>query len=82
MRSPEEFAAGHVPGAKNVPLPDLAGGGAAGLPDDKEAPVVTFCKVGERSLYGMLLLKAMGYHHVKNVAGGLRAWTEAGLPTE
>jgi rhodanese-related sulfurtransferase len=40
------------------------------------------CKVGERSLYGMLLLKAMGYHDVKSVSGGLQAWTAAGLPTE
>jgi cysteine synthase/rhodanese-related sulfurtransferase len=78
VRSPEEFAAGHAPHAKNVPLPDLATGGASGLPDDKDAPVVTMCKVGERSLYGMLLLKSMGYHDVKNVAGGL----QAGLPTE
>jgi len=82
VRSPEEYTSGHAPGAKNVPLPDLAAGAVTGLPDDKEAPVVTICKVGERSLYGMLLLKSMGYHDVKNVAGGLQAWTAAGLPTE
>jgi len=82
VRSPEEFAGGHAPGAKSVPLPDLVGGGATGLPDDKATPLVTICKVGERSLYGMLLLKAMGYHDVKSVRGGLQAWTAAGLPTE
>jgi cysteine synthase/rhodanese-related sulfurtransferase len=82
VRSPEEYAGGHAPGAKNVPLPDLVGGWATGLPDDKASPLVTICKVGERSLYGMLLLKAMGYHDVKSVRGGLQAWTAAGLPTE
>jgi cysteine synthase/rhodanese-related sulfurtransferase len=81
VRSPEEYANGHAPGAASVPLPDLVGGWAAGLPDDRATPIVTICKVGERSLYGMLLLKAMGYQHVKSVRGGLQAWTAAGLPT-
>jgi len=81
VRSPEEYGAGHAPGATNVPLADLTGGWATGLPEDKDASVVTICKVGERSLYGMLLLKSMGYHRVKNVRGGLQAWTAAGLPT-
>jgi cysteine synthase/rhodanese-related sulfurtransferase len=81
VRSPEEYVAGHAPGARNVPLADLAGGGATGLPEDKDAAVVTMCKVGERSLYGMLLLKSMGYQSVKNVRGGLEAWVAAGLPT-
>jgi cysteine synthase/rhodanese-related sulfurtransferase len=82
VRSADEFAAGHAPGAQNVPLADLAGGDATELPEDKEAPVVTMCKVGERSLYAMLILKAMGYQRVKNIRGGLKAWTDAGLPTE
>ena len=81
VRTPEEFAGGHAPGAVNVPLADLSSGGATGLPDDKDAAIVTMCKVGERSLYGMLILKAMGYHDVKNVKGGIQAWTAAGLPT-
>jgi cysteine synthase/rhodanese-related sulfurtransferase len=82
VRSPEEYASGHASGAASVPLPDLVGGWAAGLPEDKAAPIVTICKVGERSLYGMLLLKAMGYQRVKSVRGGLQAWTAAGLPED
>jgi cysteine synthase/rhodanese-related sulfurtransferase len=81
VRSPEEYGSGHVAHAKNVPLADLSGATAKELPDDKEAPIVTICKVGERSLYGMLVLKAMGYHQVKNVRGGIQAWIAAGLPT-
>lgn len=80
VRSPTEFAALHVPIAHNVPLPDLAAGYPVGLPDDKSAPVVTICKVGERSLYAMLLLKSLGYHQVRNVRGGLDAWVSSGLP--
>jgi cysteine synthase/rhodanese-related sulfurtransferase len=82
VRSPKEYEAGHAPGASNVPLADLSAGWATGLPEDKDKPVVTICKVGERSLYGMLILKAMGYRLVKNVRGGLDAWIAAGLPTE
>jgi hydroxyacylglutathione hydrolase len=70
-----------VPGAVNRPLPDIVGG-YADLPDDKDTPIVTFCKVGERSLHGLLLLKAMGHKHVRSVRGGWNAWTAAGLPTE
>ena len=70
-----------MPGAVNVPLPDIAGGYPVGLPEDHDTPILTVCKVGERSLHGMILLKAMGYHDVKNVKGGLKAWQAAGLPT-
>ncbi len=80
VRGRDEFAGGHVPGAINRPLPDIVGG-YADLPDDKDVPVVTFCKVGERSLHGLLLLKAMGHKNVRSVRGGWNAWTAAGLPT-
>ncbi len=81
VRSPEEYAEGHLPAAVNVPLGDLVGGWPSGLPEDHAAPIVTVCKVGERSLHGMVLLKSLGYQHVKSLRGGLNAWVEAGLPT-
>ncbi len=79
VRGRDEFAAGHVAGAVNIPLPDIVGGYAA-LPDDLSKPVITFCKVGERSLHGMLLLKSLGFKDVRSVKGGITAWQEAGLP--
>ncbi|MFO0611832.1 MAG: pyridoxal-phosphate dependent enzyme [Polyangiaceae bacterium] len=82
VRNPEEFAVEHPKGAVNVPLSDLAEGWATGFPEDKDAHILTSCKVGERSLLGMLLLKSLGYHKVQSVKGGLKAWQEAGLPTE
>jgi cysteine synthase/rhodanese-related sulfurtransferase len=82
VRTPEEFARGHAASATNVPLGDLSEGWATGLPDDKKAPLVTICQIGERSLYGMILLKSLGYQSVKNVRGGFDAWSAAGLPTE
>jgi rhodanese-related sulfurtransferase len=70
-----------IPASVKLPLPELSLGSTAGLPADPEAPVVTICAAGTRSLYALLLLKAQGYRDVKSVAGGMRAWVEAGLPT-
>ncbi len=80
VRSLEEFTKERAPGATNVPLPGIVGGYAA-LPEDLHAPVVTVCRVGQRSMYAMLLMKAMGYRDVVSVKGGMNAWAAAGLPT-
>jgi cysteine synthase/rhodanese-related sulfurtransferase len=82
VRSAEEYKGAHAKDAVNVPLPDIVAGYPSGLPEDKGAPIVTVCKVGERSLYGMLLLKSLGYQRVKSIRGGLDAWIAAGLPTQ
>jgi cysteine synthase/rhodanese-related sulfurtransferase len=82
VRSRDEYAAQRAASARSVPLTDLAEGWTTGLPEDKAEPIVTMCKVGERSLYGMLLLKSMGYRRVTSVRGGLQAWIAAGFPTE
>jgi S-sulfo-L-cysteine synthase (O-acetyl-L-serine-dependent) len=82
VRAPEEHAVERLANAINVPLPDLVGGYPSGLPEDHDTPILSVCKVGERSLYGLLLLKALGYHDVKSLRGGLKGWTELGYPTE
>jgi rhodanese-related sulfurtransferase len=82
VRAPEEHAIERLANAINVPLPDLVGGYPSGLPEDHDTPILSVCKVGERSLYGLLLLKALGYHDVKSLRGGLKGWTELGYPTE
>ncbi|MBI5610635.1 MAG: pyridoxal-phosphate dependent enzyme [Deltaproteobacteria bacterium] len=82
VRNPNEVKQQAVPGALNVPLGDLTQGPALDLPEDLDAPLITFCAKGKRSVYGMLLLKAQGYRNVKSVYGGMGAWVEAGLPTK
>lgn len=81
VRTLDEYVKLHPQGALSSPLAELAAGQRPLLPEDREAPIVTVCKIGERSLVGMLLLKAAGYQHVQSVRGGLDAWVEAGLPT-
>jgi rhodanese-related sulfurtransferase len=76
-----EFAAGHVAGARNVPLGELAGG-AKGLPSNKKLPLVVVCASGVRSAKAVGELKKMGYENAQSLAGGLKAWREANLPIE
>lgn len=73
-----EFAAGHVAGAKSLPLSDLAGG--KGLPSNKALPLVVVCATGQRAAKAATQLKAMGYTNAQPLAGGLKAWREANLP--
>lgn len=80
VRNPDEIARTHAVGSLPLPLPDLSSGSTVGLPDDLDAPLVTICAAGTRSLYALLLLKARGYRNVKSVAGGMNAWLSAGLP--
>jgi cysteine synthase/rhodanese-related sulfurtransferase len=80
VRTPAEFQSGRIAESENVPLADLVAGPAKGLPEDRTTPIVTVCAIGKRSLSALLLLKAQGYERVKNVRGGLQAWTAAGQP--
>src|SRR3990172_6990304 len=72
VRSPEEFAAGHVDGAVNIPLDALAAR-APELPRD--ALVVTVCaKGGGRSEQAADQLRARGFTAVRFLRGGTEAW--------
>lgn len=82
VRNPDEVERVRIGRATNVPLPELSQGRTEGLPKDLNAPVVTICAAGTRSLYALLILKAKGYTNVKSVDGGMSAWVSAGLPAE
>ncbi len=70
VRSPMEFAAGHIHGARLVPLPEL-GRRLADLPKDR--PLVCVCRSGHRSGAAVRQLHALGYS-VQNMAGGMLRW--------
>ena len=77
----EEFAAGHVGGAKNVPLGQLE----ERLPTvvkNKAVPVVLVCASGARANRAVAIAKKLGYDNAQAMAGGLKAWREASLPIE
>ncbi|MFM2053784.1 MAG: hypothetical protein RL456_1821 [Pseudomonadota bacterium] len=75
-----EFAAGHVGGARSIPLGQLEG--AKGLPSNKALPVVLVCASGARARRAAGTLRKLGHERVHVLDGGLAAWREAGLPVE
>ncbi|MBP6512340.1 MAG: thioredoxin [Bacteroidia bacterium] len=79
VRTPEEFAAGHVKGAVNLNIHDAAfKSGLAKL--DKSKPVFVYCKSGSRSADATAQMKDMGFGEVYNFGGGMLAWSNAEKP--
>ncbi|MGE3274989.1 MAG: rhodanese-like domain-containing protein [Vicinamibacterales bacterium] len=77
VRSPAEWAEGHIPAARHIPLGALPER-MAELPRD--AQVVVQCQAGARSAIGASLLERAGFTDVLNLTGGLDAWTAQSLP--
>src|SRR5580698_384733 len=76
VRREAEFAAGHIEGARLMPLHKLESM-VAGL--SKDRPVVVHCKGGYRSAIGCSLIQRAGFENVMNVMGGFDAWVACGL---
>lgn len=77
----EEFAAGHVAGARNVPVGELE----QRLPEvvrNKSLPLILVCANGARANRAAGVAKKLGYDKAQVLAGGLKAWKEANLPVE
>jgi rhodanese-related sulfurtransferase len=81
VREPNEYGAGHVLGAKNIPLARLAAGAGEPL-KRKDRPIIVYCDGGERAGKAASVLKREGFTRVVNLSGGLKAWQQAGLPIE
>ena len=77
VRERGEWTRGHVPGARHIPLGQLAQA-AATLPADRD--LLLICQSGNRSARATELLQRAGFSQATNVAGGMGAWSRAGLP--
>ena len=82
VRDPGEYGTGHILGAKNVPLSRIDAGGAEIAPKRKDKPVIVYCDTGNRSQKAAATLRNQGFARAVNLAGGLGAWQQAGLPLE
>ncbi|MGC4114684.1 MAG: rhodanese-like domain-containing protein [Myxococcales bacterium] len=71
VRTPGEFAAGHIDGALNIPVQELSGSLKKVGPKDK--PVVVYCASGARSAMAAQTLKANGWQTVRNL-GAMSRW--------
>lgn len=79
VREPHEHADVRAPGARLIPLGQLAQR-LAELPQDKATPVLLVCRSGSRSAAAVDILGKAGYTQTLNVTGGMNAWQKAGLP--
>ena len=78
---PAEFEAGHVGGAKNIPLGDLEAK-LPGAVKNKATPVVMVCASGARAGRAVGIARKLGYENAQVLAGGLKSWRAAALPIE
>jgi len=81
VREAAEFAAGHLPRARHIPLGELAKR-VDELAKFKDKAVVVTCRSGARSGSACSTLKKAGFTKVFNLKGGVPAWQEASLPVE
>lgn len=79
VREPEEYVMRRIPGAVNIPLPELEER-IGEIPDDK--PIVVVCEHGIRSVIAARMLVEMGYSGVYNLLGGTSEWVMRGLKVE
>lgn len=83
VRDPRDWASGHVPGARSLPLEALKAAGKAGAKGLLSSGKVLFvCARGVRSLSAAQLAEDGGHAEVYSLEGGMLAWAAAGLPIE
>lgn len=81
VSDPEEFAQGHIIGAKNLPLAELEAK-LPGAVKNKALPLIFVCPTGARANRGLALAKKLGHEKAQSLTGGMGAWRTAGLPVE
>ena len=81
VRDGEEYAAGHLPRARHIPLRELSKR-VEEIGKFKTKPVIVTCKSGTRSGAACRFLKQAGFANVYQLKGGLAAWQQASLPVE
>ena len=80
---PQHYAAGHLPGALNLPLEGFVEGAARLLPD-QDAAIVVYCASATcaNSHIAQQKLQALGYRNVRVFKAGKAAWRDSGRPLE
>jgi len=79
VRETSEWSSGHIPNARHIALGQLSQR-VGELEKVKSKPVIVCCASGNRSSTACGTLKKAGFERVFNLSGGVRAWSDAGLP--
>jgi rhodanese-related sulfurtransferase len=88
VREPDEFAEGHIPGARNFPRgflevrADLEHYKRDGWFEDRSRKMIVYCGGGHRSALATHTLQQMGFAALRSLAEGWTGWTERGFPVE
>lgn len=77
VRAADKFREGSIAQARNLPL-DQLDDQASSLP--KERPIIVICDVGQQSGSAAGKLRKLGFEQAVSLKGGLRSWTQEGLP--
>ncbi len=80
VREPAEFAAGHLPGAINIPrgVLEFKIGADPTLQNKQDDEIIVYCQTGGRSALAADSLHKIGYSKAVSMAGGFKAWTDNG----
>ena len=81
VREDQEYAGGHVPSSKHIPLRQLSGR-IQELEKFRDKPIIAVCRSGARSGHGCSVLRKNGFEQVYNLNGGMSAWQQANMPVE
>src|SRR6202451_797388 len=82
VRETDEFAAGHIPGAKHVPRSSLESRIEGAVPD-RAQHVILYCASGNRSAYAArTLIEDLGYENVESMTGGITLWKDRGYEVD
>lgn len=79
VREEAEFAAGHLPAARNIPLKEIEARSSE-LKKFIKRPLILVCQSGNRSRNALEVLRKAGFERVVNLDGGFAAWSQAGQP--
>ena len=79
VRTPEEYAAGHLPGAVNIPHDQLSAR-LGELSGARERDIVVYCRTGRRSAEALAVLDGAGFKRIFQLKGDYTRWTEEKRP--
>ncbi len=77
VRTSEEFAAGHLPGARNIPVQELAAR-IAELEPARGGDIVVYCRTGRRAAGALQTLQARGFERLLHLEGDIQGWNAGG----
>ena len=81
VRSPEEYADGHIPGAINMPHKSIDEY-ISELQEYKDKPIILYCRSGRRAKLAMKVLQEQDFTDVMHLEGDILGWNEAGYAVE